>query len=271
MKKHPLDFDLVDDLTLASPCSRGAVCEAVSSAYVEHIGPLVEYLFHQAARPDLLPSWSTCSPTLATSSLGATLDCGSFQRMPTNLCLDSKDAEFSWCPTNQEVLEDPRWIAFCKRFDKSAQRAGFSRAVSAGMTGAFGEMVDNVLAHSEKPDRAIVGYASAQNWFEYVVADAGIGVLESLRQNPDYGYLGDAGTALRTALTDGESRFGQGRGRGLGFRQVFVSLANLRGSLRFRSGDHGIEIDGTNPCLSKSRVLQRSYYQGLMVSVLCRC
>jgi hypothetical protein len=271
MRSHLLDFTLVDDVTLALADCRDAICEAVLTARVERIGPLSEYLFQQVARPDLLPPLTASAQSQLTTCLQAILDCGRFDELPHDSCLEPKEAEFSWAPTDQAALDDPRWIAFCKRFDRAAQRARFSRTVAAGLTGALGEMVDNVLLHSGKPESAIVGYSSVTGSFEYVVADAGIGVLGSLRRNSEYHHLTDAGTALQTALTEGESRFGRASGHGLGFRQVFLSLASLQGSLRFRSGDHSLELDGMNPCLSTAELMQRSYFQGFMISVSCHC
>ena len=72
------------------------------------------------------------------------------------------------------------------------------------------------------------------------------------------------------ALTDGESCLGRGAGRGRGFRQVFLSLAELNGRLRFRSGDHALTIDGTSPELSRARVAQLGIdFSGFLVSVVC--
>jgi hypothetical protein len=71
---------------------------------------------------------------------------------------------------------------------------------------------------------------------------------------PQHAALGDHSKALQSALTDGISRFGSDTGRGHGFRPIFLGLANLRGSLRFRSGDHALVIDGTSPSLMTAKL-----------------
>jgi hypothetical protein len=106
--------------------------------------------------------------------------------------------------------------------------------------------------------------------FEFIIADQGLGVLASLTTNPEYARLADHGQALQVALSSGESRHGHLTGRGTGFDTVFRSLAQLTGSLRFRSGDHSLEIDGSSPTLIGARIRQRASYRGLLVSIVCR-
>ncbi|MFY9571740.1 MAG: hypothetical protein WAV20_10110 [Blastocatellia bacterium] len=105
--------------------------------------------------------------------------------------------------------------------------------------------------------------------FEYVVADSGIGVLRSLRKNPHYAYLSEHAQALHTALQDGESRYGHNVGRGLGFRDLVKNIANRNSFLRFRSGDQGLMIDGTqNPPVWYTRRSQS--FNGLLISIVSR-
>ncbi|HUG92533.1 MAG TPA: hypothetical protein VML55_16965, partial [Planctomycetaceae bacterium] len=148
-------------------------------------------------------------------------------------------------------------------------RAGFSKRVAQGMTGAMDEMVSNVLEHSRCPASGMAGYHRNGQTFEYAVADAGEGVLASLRRHVAYASLDEPGRALELALTDGESRFGPGSGRGYGFHQVFQSLANLGAAMRFRSGPSRLEISGISPTLTVARVGQAVMYQGFLMSVAC--
>jgi len=62
---------------------------------------------------------------------------------------------------------------------------------------------------------------------------------------------------LRLALTDGVSRYGKEAKRGAGFRPIFVGLANLAGSLRFRTGDHALTIEGQKIELMSSKMAQK--------------
>src|SRR3546814_16884550 len=73
-----------------------------------------------------------------------------------------------------------------------------SDVCSSDLIGAMGEMQDNVYEHSGAAHTGLVAYAVTDCSFEFVVADRGMGVLETLRQNPDYEHLPDAGAALRS-------------------------------------------------------------------------
>jgi hypothetical protein len=130
-------------------------------------------------------------------------------------------------------------------------------------------MVDNTIIHSQDAAGAIAGYQWSDGSTTYCVADAGIGVLQSLRQSPEYQQLDDYGTALQTAVQDGASRFGSDRGRGLGFKQVLRSLAGIGGQLRFRSGDFSLELEGQNLTYLAAASSQRAFLQGFFVSVTC--
>ena len=74
---------------------------------------------------------------------------------------------------------------------------------------------------------------------------------------------------MLAALSDGTSRFGSDNRRGHGFRPIFLGLANLRGSLRFRSGDHALVIDGTSPSLTTAQLAQKPFIDGFVASIRC--
>jgi len=136
---------------------------------------------------------------------------------------------------------------------------------------AVGELYSNVYEHSGAAATGLVAFRALPHRFEFVVSDRGIGVLDSLRSCADYEALSDCGEALRLTLTDGVSRHGADAGRGRGFRPLFVGLANLDGALRFRSGDHALIIDGSNPSLMIARTAQKPPLKGFMISVACKC
>ena len=48
-----------------------------------------------------------------------------------------------------------------------------------------------------------------------------------------------------------------------------IGIANLNGSLRFRSGDHALVIDGHNPSLVPARLWQKPKIGGFLASVKC--
>jgi hypothetical protein len=101
-------------------------------------------------------------------------------------------------------------------------------------------------------------------------ADSGVGVLHGQRSVPRYVQITDAGAAPKTALSDGQSRpIDQDPGRGFGFHDLFVSLANLNGELRFRSDDHALTIDGSGPALPQARLAQEARLRGFVISIVC--
>jgi hypothetical protein len=271
MAPSHLDFGLLDAalpalLRSGDARARRALAETPAAA----VGPLAEYAFQASGRGAGLPRLKELCPSPAAHALQAALAARQFGHGHSSMSLQACPVEYLRIPPAEDQLNQPGWIAFCKRLQDGARRAGFPALTAAGLTGAFGEMVDNVLQHSERARSGVAGYRWCEGCLEYVVADAGIGVLQSLGKNPDYAALRDAGTALQLALSEGVSSFGRSSGRGFGFRQVFISLANLSGSLRFRSGDHCLVIAGTSPDLAAATLAQNIEYQGFLVSVVCR-
>ena len=88
---------------------------------------------------------------------------------------------------------------------KAARSAGFDRA-AALLVAAIGELIGNILDHSEADQTGVAAFLVGPQTFEFVVADRGIGILESLHQSPDYGGLGDEGEALAAMVEAGVSR-----------------------------------------------------------------
>lgn len=264
-----LAYETVDDLTLAATGGKRQLARFVSELEIGRLGPAVEYLFSRRSISPLLPSLNTCraSPELrAIQSVGSSLRGYSNYRYSLQARVP---AEFAWPPIAKSGLSSPDWTAFCKRLEDGARRSGFSREEAAGIVAAFREMVSNLLEHSERPGSGLVGYRTTSDRFEYVVADLGIGVLGSLRKSPEFLDIADAGEALTVMLQDGVSCKGTNTGRGMGFRQVFLSLADLFGTIRFRSGDHALSLDGRSPGPAIAQVLQRPKLQGFTVSVEC--
>jgi hypothetical protein len=266
-----LDFLLLDDLL---PQVADPRCVTPSDSFtrmtITSIGPLLEYVSQVNACKGRLPSLQQLPPAAAVLALRGLQAHRSFEDVPASNSHTASPVEFIWVPPTGGSGSEPQWIMYLRRVQNAAEQAGFKSQLAKGLTGAFIEMTDNVLNHSENVRSGIAGYRWSQNCFEYVVADTGIGVLASLRTCADYAGLADAGTALQVALTEGESRFGRVAGRGVGFRQVLISLTNLKGSLRFRSGDHVLVIDGTSPDLGHARLHHLGLeYRGLLVSVVC--
>jgi hypothetical protein len=162
------------------------------------------------------------------------------------------------------------WNAFKIAAHKAALAGGFQSRSASQLGGAFGEIHDNVSEHSGAPDTGLAVFRVRQGHFEFAVADRGVGVLESLRSNPEYASLADHGGALQLALTDGVSRFGSASQRGTGFRQLFKGLAHHNGSLRFRTGDHALAMKGESPTLTTAVISVKPAIPGFFASVACR-
>ena len=158
---------------------------------------------------------------------------------------------------------------FYIRVRHAAECAGFQKAEAAQFLAAIVELYNNIIDHSGAVKSAYVAFAAYENCFEFVVADAGIGVLQSLKSSSEYATLNDSGSALELALTEGVSRHDGEADRGRGFRPIFVGLANVSEKLRFRSGDHAREMerlsDGSIPAATR----QKSEFSGFSCSVRC--
>lgn len=163
-----------------------------------------------------------------------------------------------------------QWEQWALHAQNIAVAHGLKRAFVDGLIGALGELQDNVYEHSEAFESGLAAYAVSAGVFEFVVADAGIGVLASLRRNPEFASMADSGDALKVAASDGASRFDRSTGHGFGIGTLFRALARDAGELRFRSGDHAMSICGNRPSLTgRVDVVQKAWLDGLIVSVRC--
>ena len=258
-----LTFQLLDDVLLLPKSERE---KKIGCCIAHRIGPLVEYaLFDHTSSQSYLSQ----SKTLQAHMLSRVLQATPVTVPSRATSLDARTLEFLKTPHMNAAFDEPWWIAFCKRLESGIQSAGLPRRFAGQLAGTFGEMVSNLVEHSEHPETGLVGYQWRPGEFEYVVADNGIGLLNSLKQHPAYAALVDTGQALDTALQDGESRHGRQARRGTGFNMLILNIASHHSYLRFRSGDHCHTIDGTR--LSPRLTTQLgSDFQGFLVSIVCR-
>lgn len=259
-----LTFAALDGLAFAAQRGRLNGGRGLSFS-VGALGPLIEW--NELSGAGLLP-FPDKTPWLSldgTAALVAAMRSGHRQW----ICPTTRAAGLFRTPTNWSE-EDTQWVGFGLAAQKAATAAGFHQQIAGQFVGAIEEMVSNIYEHSGAPSTGIVAFKACRDGFEFVVVDDGIGVLESLRSCPDYGAIADHGTALRLALRDGVSRFGPAAKRGNGFRPIFVGLANLSGSLRFRSGDHALVIDGQRIDEMSATTAQKPRFKGFLASVCCR-
>lgn len=165
--------------------------------------------------------------------------------------------------TNQE------WDAFLVRFRQSIKSVGFEMEKAKGISAALGEMADNAVLHSNTLVGILVGYQAIEDACVCCVADVGDGVLKSLSSNEAYCHVRTHKEAIRLALRSGVTRFGPGQG-GLGFNSVFKALAAMSGTLRFRSGEGCVTMDGTHCDADKGIESYVTFRQGFQVTICCR-
>lgn len=255
-----LTFHHLDDVSLGA--TRGRIRGYhLPPVVVRQLGPLLEFEHLRVGSPELAnlgEAW------IEFGDLGPLI--GSLRR-GTRAWISS-DRCSGYLMLTADDAGDRAWTDFVIKAKRAAVSAGLTPDVAGQLVAAIGELRSNTHQHSQDAQSGMLAYRATVHAFEFVVADRGIGVLPSLRTNPRYAALDDHGMALRLALRDGVSNSSE-LGRGLGFRPLFIGLASLFGSLRFRSGDHALEIVGTNPCLPMAQVSQKSLLDGFYCSVIC--
>ena len=258
-----LDFSVLDGLAFAA--ERGwPNGYAIPPLKIRKIGPLLEFI--QLSKGDILPA-PIAVHIEASAKLNRFLIAleGGQKRW---VCPDTRSIGFfkTATPTSKSETD---WIRFGLVAQKAATESGFPSQTAAQFVAAFMEFYSNIYEHAQAQDTGIVVFHAYSGWFEFVVADRGIGILESLRMATAYTRLNDHGEALELALAEGISRYGSSSGRGYGFQPLFIGLANLNGDLRFRSGDHALTIDGQKPTLMKAKIAQKPFIPGFFISVRC--
>ncbi len=161
------------------------------------------------------------------------------------------------------------WGEFLVRFRQSVKNVGFDLEKAKGIAAALGEMADNAAVHANAPVGVLVGYQVIDGACVCCVADVGIGVLASLTSHEAYRHVRSHKEAVRFALRRGVSRFGPGQG-GLGFYNVFKALAAMSGTLRFRSGEGCVSMDGTDFDADKGEEGYVIFRPGFQVTICCR-
>lgn len=260
------DFEAADDLLWQAVAGRLPKLGPVTLGRSGRIGPLVELAIAIVTLPEAYraivvepPLFHQITRAIAEGAIGGA---GARERAGV-FPLSRLDADIDG--PGREV-----WDQWAKHAENAAVTAGLPRGLAAGLMGALGELQDNVFEHSGRPESGIVAYAASDGAFEFVVADAGRGVLASLRENPEFAGLTDSGTALRVAVSDGASRHARSTGHGYGIGQLFRALAHDAAELRFRSGDHVLRLWGDAPSLTgQVELAQKAWLDGLTISVRC--
>jgi anti-sigma regulatory factor (Ser/Thr protein kinase) len=147
---------------------------------------------------------------------------------------------------------DNSWTALKMEFMRTLRTNGFSKTVSSRITGAIAELTNNVWDHSERTNTGLLGFDVRNQQFTVVIADFGIGVLESLRKNPAHQAVLTPAAAIEKALIPGISRF-QDPSRGAGFIDFLSVVTDLHGVARLRTGNVALTISRTQEKEVRSR------------------
>lgn len=271
MKATILDVDLVERLQRA--VAKGKSIETFISALTSATLPgLVEYGCLRSGYPSLprLPqaiveSELGCALERVPSPMG--LRWNGTQRPPPALMTPQR-FEFIVVLGEPEVTSD-RWFEFASRLRLSAKAIGFSMTEATDFGAAVQEMADNAVLHSSTSVGALIGYRAIEESIVCTIADVGVGVLASLRTSPRYKHLKLHSEAIRTALKEGESRLIDRPG-GFGFNEVFKTMAKHRGTVRFRSGEAAVSLDGQDDFTDISLVHSVDFRPGFQVTICCR-
>lgn len=263
MRNFKADFSVVDDLLLEA--ARGRL-RSYGTLVIEksgRIGPLVELLSAATQFPNEYESISVKGAF--APMLKAAWETG----IPFGGSFGAKAGAFPLLSENPALTADPRWEQWLLHAENAAKSHGVAAPLVASFIGALREMQDNVYEHSCATNTGLVAYAVRNRSFEFVVSDRGIGVLDSLRQNPSFAELQDAGAALQEAIKPGVSRFPTETGRGQGYVQLYRAMVSHRAELRFRSGDHALTLRPTaDPLHGEHQLTHTSALHGLTISAI---
>lgn len=260
-----LSFRDVDGLGFAASANNLDAALAPVSLAPKTLGPLLEFLHLQSGQrlPKHPEGKSWLVSNRATPMISA-LQRGDEQWSSPN------DRRMGFIRALRTDSTGNSLMSFLMNASTAARDiAGLPGTVPRQLAAAMQELENNIHEHSDAIDTGLVAYRAAPGVFEFVAADRGMGLLKSLQRCTAYADLPDHGKALQAALTDGTSRFGPETDRGHGFRPIFIGLANLRGALRFRSGDHALTMDGTSPDLTTAQLSQKPSIDGFFASVIC--
>jgi hypothetical protein len=109
---------------------------------------------------------------------------------------------------------------------------------------AVSELVDNFALHAKiQTGVMMLQLYPRKKSIYFIIGDYGIGIRESLSQNPQYSYLKERPhlDAIRKAIEFGVSRF---EGRGTGFYDVIDTVTRWHGSFTLVSHDGYLKFDG---------------------------
>lgn len=161
---------------------------------------------------------------------------------------------------------EERLYEFCSLAQAAAERIGIHRKTAVQLVGTIQEFEDNIHEHSHRSASGLVAFSASKGEFEFVVADEGVGVLKSLQSSAAHLGIGTHSDALLGVAVDGLTRHGAGSGHGGGFRQLYVSLYSLNSTIRLRTGNAILVIDGQR---KETELRDSLNIPGFIISTAC--
>ena len=144
---------------------------------------------------------------------------------------------------------------------------GLSAGASSLLKGATLELLTNIHEHAGGGARGISLFETFAGGVELCVADAGQGVVAGyVSANPQLEGI-TAERALTKALVEHESRLPGGRGTG--YKTVANAMRSLDATMRVRSGDASLEIEG-HPSEAEWLSREQVELRGFVVSITLR-
>lgn len=165
-------------------------------------------------------------------------------------------------PSNDDDIVQQQFLMDIR---KRLELAGVPKSSCQALTGAAGELIDNIGEHAGPQCEALAAFEISAGSFWLTIGDSGGGVLATYRAMPE---IQSARHALEAAVVEHRSSTGDPT-RGLGFRQVLKALRSMDAALRVRSGDASLEIEGvggTGNWVSR----EQQHLQGFVVSAHVR-
>jgi len=165
-------------------------------------------------------------------------------------------------PSNDDDIVQQQFLMDIR---KRLELEGVPKSSCQALTGAAGELIDNIGQHAGPQCEALAAFEISAGSFWLTIGDSGIGALATYRAMPE---VQSARHALEAAVVEHRSSTGDPT-RGLGFKQVLKALRSMDAALRVRSGDASLEIEGVGGSGNwVSR--EQQHLQGFVVSAHVR-
>jgi hypothetical protein len=227
------DFAISDRITLR--CSKSSGCTEVDARTLQ-LGPSIELL---AFRRRSIPPGAELKLMGNGTSLSKAL-----KAMPSDTAWAYRTSGSTGALRVQagrpSDVDDIVQQQFLMDIRKRLEQEGIPRSSAQALTGAAGELIDNIGQHAGTRCEALAAFDITPGNLWLAVGDSGVGALATYRAMPE---VQSARQALEVAVVEHRSSTGD-PARGLGFRQVLGALRSMDAALRVRSGDASLEIEG---------------------------